>query len=109
MSEKRIHQRIIAWTRIFLFDMNGKTLYEGYVRNLSKGGVFVASIDQQKFKNIKSAQRIKFRFELPSGPVNGIAEVAWIKPESNELGMKFVKIEDGLTHLMDFISSIISS
>lgn len=108
MKEKRIHQRIVAWAKIHLLEVGGKPLFEGFVRNLSKGGVFVASGEENKALNLKNGQQIKFIFDLEDGRVQGLAEIAWMNPESKEVGLKFVKVEDGLDILMNYLSNMIS-
>ena len=105
--EKRNDQRVVAWAKIHLSQLWDERIGEGYLRNLSKGGVFVTSLEGVHTGDLKPPHEIKFRFELPTGPVDGIAQIAWIKPEAGEMGLKFQRVDNdgGLSNLIDFLST----
>ncbi len=109
--EKRNEQRVNVLTKIHLSQLWDEALGEGYLRNLSKGGIFVTNVAGLNIGDLKPPHEIKFRFELPTGPVNGIAQIAWIKPETGEMGLRFQNIDNsgGLSNLMNFLSVAIPS
>ena len=105
--EKRSDRRVGAMAKIRLSQLWDEMIGEGYLRNLSKGGVFVASLEGVNTGDLKPPHEIKFCFELPTGTVDGIAQIAWLKPESAEMGLRFQRIDnDGwIANLMNFLST----
>ncbi|HXV27802.1 MAG TPA: PilZ domain-containing protein [bacterium] len=105
--EKRRDPRIATWTKIQFSQLWDESLGEGDLKNLSKGGVFVTLIRGVDTRDLKPPHELKFRFDLPTGPVNGIAQIAWIKPETSEMGLRFQRIDnsDGLSNLLSFLQN----
>ncbi len=108
--EKRSDQRVAVSAKIQLSQLWDEALGEGDLRNLSKGGVFLTSIGGVNLGELKPPHEIKFKFELPTGTVNGIAQIAWIRAESGEMGLRFQQIDNtgGLSNLLGFLSTAIS-
>ena len=108
--EKREFHRLSSATRITLFDANGKELCEGSVLNLSRGGVFIAYLDEEKLKGIKKGDKLKFEFGIPTGRVTGLGEVMWVDTDELQIGISFTAIDnkEGISNLVSYITSSIS-
>ncbi|MCM8773206.1 MAG: PilZ domain-containing protein [Candidatus Omnitrophica bacterium] len=105
--ERRKYNRAISASHIDFYDVGGTYLCEGSVLNISTGGIFVAYIDKNKLSQFIPHQKIKFTFNIPTGQLIGNGEIVWLNEEELSLGLKFTAIEneDGISHLIDFITS----
>ncbi|MFH1131339.1 MAG: PilZ domain-containing protein [Pseudomonadota bacterium] len=104
--EKRQSSRVVSASNIDLFLVNKVFVCNGSVLNLSEGGIFVAHCNKEKLGSLVKNQKLRFRFDIPPGAVEGTAEVVWIDEAELCMGLKFLNIDnkDGVSNLVEFVS-----
>src|SRR4051812_10623369 len=101
--EKRRFARMDAGSTVFFTMLDRVPLGEaqlsafsafgdGSVTDISKGGFHVEYLNEPKLAKLKAGDRVGFRLHIPTGPIEGIASVEWLKPDLSEMGFVFDKI-----------------
>jgi hypothetical protein len=94
-------------SEISLFTTEDVAIARASIVDLSEGGVLVTHLPPHELATITTGRKLKFQFVVPTGEVQGLAEVVRVEPSKTEMALRLLSIENqaGLPNLLGFLHS----
>jgi hypothetical protein len=105
--EHRRQARLAGVSEISLLSSESQLITRASIVNLSEGGILVGYVDADVLAAMAPQQQMRFEFSIPSGKVEGSAEVTRVVAAESEVALRLVSIDNqgGLANLLTFLHS----
>jgi hypothetical protein len=103
--ERRNAKRLSGISEVTLTDTAGQPVATASIGDLSEGGILVTYIEPEDLSRLSLGQKVRFRFVVSTGEVDGTAEI--VRKSDAEVGLRILTVDNeaGVPHLMGFLHS----